>query len=127
MGLSAKNAILIVEFAKLLHEEGRSMVDATLEAVRIRLRPIIMTSLAFTFGILPLVIANSAGSGAQHAIGTGLIGGVLSATFLAIFFVPLFFVIVSRIFRLDTLPQDIEARKDREQKKKDGKPRKGPK
>ena len=111
MGLSAKNAILIVEFAKQLHEEGRTLVDATLEAVRIRLRPIIMTSLAFTFGILPLVIANSAGSGAQHAIGTGLIGGVLSATFLAIFFVPLFFVIVSRIFRLDKLPQDLEARK----------------
>jgi hydrophobe/amphiphile efflux-1 (HAE1) family protein len=108
MGLSAKNAILIVEFAKLLHEGGRTMVDATLEAVRIRLRPIIMTSLAFTFGILPLVIANSAGSGAQHAIGTGLIGGILAATFLAIFFVPLFFVVVQRVFRLDNLPQDIE-------------------
>ncbi len=80
-----------------------------------------MTSLAFTFGILPLVIANSAGSGAQHAIGTGLIGGVLSATFLAIFFVPLFFVIVQRIFRLDNLPQDIEA------KKKSGKQPKGAK
>jgi len=87
------------------------MIDATLEAVRIRLRPIVMTSLAFTFGILPLVIANSAGSGAQHAIGTGLIGGVLSATFLAIFFVPLFFVIVQRVFRLDNLPQDIAAKK----------------
>ena len=121
MGLSAKNAILIVEFAKLLHEDGRTMIDATLEAVRIRLRPIIMTSLAFTFGILPLAIANSAGSGAQHAIGTGLMGGVLSATFLAIFFVPLFFVIVSRIFRLDTLPQDLEA------KKRDGKQPKGAK
>ncbi|HVZ29767.1 MAG TPA: efflux RND transporter permease subunit [Asticcacaulis sp.] len=110
MGLSAKNAILIVEFAKTLHEEGRTLVDATLEAVRIRLRPIIMTSLAFTFGILPLVFANSAGSGSQHAIGTGLIGGVLSATFLAIFFVPLFFVLVQRLFRHDNLPQDIAAR-----------------
>ncbi len=110
MGLSAKNAILIVEFAKTLHEEGRTLVDATLEAVRIRLRPIIMTSLAFTFGILPLVFANSAGSASQHAIGTGLIGGVLSATFLAIFFVPLFFVLVQRLFRHDNLPQDIAAR-----------------
>ncbi len=110
MGLSSKNAILIVEFAKLLHEGGRTLIDATLEAVRIRLRPILMTSLAFTFGILPLVLANSAGSAAQHAIGTGLIGGVLSATFLAIFFVPLFFVIVQKLFRQDNLPQDIEAR-----------------
>ncbi len=110
MGLSAKNAILIVEFAKILHEEGRTLLDATLEAVRIRLRPIIMTSLAFTFGILPLALANSAGSASQHAIGTGLIGGVLSATFLAIFFVPLFFVLVQKMFRMDNLPQDIAAR-----------------
>jgi hydrophobe/amphiphile efflux-1 (HAE1) family protein len=110
MGLSAKNAILIVEFAKLLHEEGRTLLDATLEAVRIRLRPIIMTSLAFTFGILPLALANSAGSASQHAIGTGLIGGVLSATFLAIFFVPLFFVLVQKLFRMDNLPQDIAAK-----------------
>jgi hydrophobe/amphiphile efflux-1 (HAE1) family protein len=110
MGLSAKNAILIVEFAKILHEEGRTLLDATLEAVRIRLRPIIMTSLAFTFGILPLALANSAGSASQHAIGTGLIGGVLSATFLAIFFVPLFFVLVQKLFRMDNLPQDIAAR-----------------
>jgi len=110
MGLSAKNAILIVEFAKILHEEGRTLLDATLEAVRIRLRPIIMTSLAFTFGILPLALANSAGSASQHAIGTGLIGGVLSATFLAIFFVPLFFVLVQKLFRMDNLPQDIAAK-----------------
>jgi len=111
MGLAAKNAILIVEFAKLLHEGGRDLISATLEAVRIRLRPIIMTSLAFTFGILPLALANAAGSASQHAIGTGLIGGVLSATFLAIFFVPLFFVLVQRLFKQDRLPQDIEARK----------------
>ena len=110
MGLSAKNAILIVEFAKILHEEGRTLLDATLEAVRIRLRPIIMTSLAFTFGIMPLALANSAGSASQHAIGTGLIGGVLSATFLAIFFVPLFFVLVQKLFRMDNLPQDVAAR-----------------
>ena len=112
MGLSAKNAILIVEFAKILHEEGRTLLDATLEAVRIRLRPIVMTSLAFTFGILPLALANSAGSASQHAIGTGLIGGVLSATFLAIFFVPLFFVLVQKLFRMDNLPQDIAAKKE---------------
>ncbi|MFT4077434.1 MAG: efflux RND transporter permease subunit [Asticcacaulis sp.] len=101
IGLSAKNAILIVEFAKALHEQGKSLIEATLEAVRIRLRPIIMTSLAFTFGILPLAISNGAGSGAQHAIGTGLIGGILSATFLAIFFVPLFFVLVQKLFKAD--------------------------
>ena len=112
IALSAKNAILIVEFAKILHEEGRTLLDATLEAVRIRLRPIVMTSLAFTFGILPLALANSAGSASQHAIGTGLIGGVLSATFLAIFFVPLFFVLVQKLFRMDNLPQDIAAKKE---------------
>ena len=101
IGLSSKNAILIVEFAKTLHEEGRSLIDATLEAVRIRLRPIIMTSLAFTFGILPLTISNGAGAGAQHAIGTGLIGGILSATVLAIFFIPLFFVLIEKTFKAD--------------------------
>jgi multidrug efflux pump subunit AcrB len=101
IGLSSKNAILIVEFAKQLHEQGRSLIDATLEAVRIRLRPIIMTSLAFTFGILPLTLSNGAGSGAQHAIGTGLVGGILSATALAIFFVPLFFVLIQKWFKAD--------------------------
>ena len=99
MGLASKNAILIVEFAKDLHEKGMDLVEATVEAVRIRLRPIIMTSLAFIFGVLPLAISNGAGSGSQHAIGTGVIGGMISATVLAIFFVPLFFVIVERIFK----------------------------
>ena len=99
MGLAAKNAILIVEFAKDLHEKGLGLIEATLEAVRIRLRPIIMTSLAFIFGVLPLAISNGAGSGSQHAIGTGVIGGMISATLLAIFFVPLFFVIVETIFK----------------------------
>lgn len=99
MGLAAKNAILIVEFAKDLYEKGMGLIEATLEAVRIRLRPIIMTSLAFVFGVLPLAISNGAGSGAQHAIGTGVIGGMLSATLLAIFFVPLFFVVVEKIFK----------------------------
>jgi multidrug efflux pump len=101
IGLSSKNAILIVEFAKHNHEAGMSLIDATLEAVRVRLRPIIMTSLAFTAGILPLFFANGAGSGSQHAIGTGLVGGMLSATFLAIFFIPLFFVLVQKIFKAD--------------------------
>ncbi|PIC01356.1 efflux RND transporter permease subunit [Caulobacter sp. X] len=99
MGLASKNAILIVEFAKDLYEKGMSLIEATLEAVRIRLRPIIMTSLAFVFGVLPLAISNGAGSGAQHAIGTGVIGGMISATLLAIFFVPLFFVVVEKIFK----------------------------
>ena len=99
MGLASKNAILIVEFAKDLYEKGMGLVEATLEAVRIRLRPIIMTSLAFVFGVLPLAISNGAGSGAQHAIGTGVIGGMLSATLLAIFFVPLFFVVVEKVFK----------------------------
>jgi multidrug efflux pump len=96
MGLASKNAILIVEFAKALHEQGRPLVEATVEAVRIRLRPILMTSLAFIFGVLPLAISNGPGSGSQHAIGTGVIGGMVSAVALAIFFVPLFFVLVQR-------------------------------
>ena len=99
IGLSAKNAILIVEFAKAQMEEaGKSLIDATLEAVRMRLRPILMTSLAFGFGVLPLALANGAGAGSQNAIGTGVLGGVIAATALGIFFVPLFFVVIKRIF-----------------------------
>ncbi|WP_281280221.1 efflux RND transporter permease subunit [Asticcacaulis tiandongensis] len=101
IGLSSKNAILIVEFAKQNHENGMSLIDATLEAVRVRLRPIIMTSLAFTAGISPLFFANGAGSGSQNAIGTGLVGGMISATFLAIFFIPLFFFIIEKAFKAD--------------------------
>ena len=101
MGLAAKNAILIVEFAKDRFEHGKTLVEATLEAVRIRLRPIIMTSLAFMFGVLPLAISNGPGSGSQHAIGTGVIGGMLSAVALAIFFVPLFYVLVQRYLGRD--------------------------
>jgi multidrug efflux pump len=99
MGLASKNAILIVEFAKDLYEKGMGLIEATVEAVRIRLRPIVMTSLAFVFGVLPLAISNGAGSGSQHAIGTGVIGGMISATLLAIFFVPLFFVVVEKVFK----------------------------
>jgi len=99
MGLAAKNAILIVEFAKQLHErEGRPPLDAAVEAARLRLRPIIMTSLAFVFGVLPMAEATGAASSSQHSIGTGVVGGTLAATFLAIFFVPLFYVVVVRLF-----------------------------
>ncbi|AVY97407.1 hydrophobe/amphiphile efflux-1 family RND transporter [Lelliottia sp. WB101] len=99
IGLSAKNAILIVEFAKdLMEKDGKGVIEATLEASRMRLRPILMTSLAFVLGVLPLVISRGAGSGAQNAVGTGVMGGMLSATLLAIFFVPVFFVVVRRRF-----------------------------
>jgi multidrug efflux pump len=98
VGLAAKNAILIVEFAKELQDGGKDLVEATLEAVRLRLRPIVMTSLAFAFGVLPLAISTGAGSGARNAIGTGVLGGMISATLLGIFFVPLFFVLIRRIF-----------------------------
>lgn len=95
IGLSAKNAILIVEFAKeLIEKEGKPLIAATLEAARMRLRPILMTSLAFIFGVLPLALNSGAGSGAQNAVGTGVAGGMLSATILAIFFIPIFFVVV---------------------------------
>ncbi|EOE3545637.1 efflux RND transporter permease subunit [Klebsiella pneumoniae] len=99
IGLSAKNAILIVEFAKdLMEKEGKGIIEATLEASRMRLRPILMTSLAFILGVIPLVISHGAGSGAQNAVGTGVMGGMLTATLLAIFFVPVFFVVVRRRF-----------------------------
>ncbi len=97
IGLAAKNAILIVEFAKALYEQGMDLITATMEAVRMRLRPIIMTSLAFMLGVTPLVISSGAGSGSQNAIGTGVFGGMFSATVLAIFFVPVFFVVVFRL------------------------------
>ncbi|MDI6529364.1 efflux RND transporter permease subunit [Pseudomonas otitidis] len=99
IGLSAKNAILIVEFAKELHEQGKSLFDAAVEACRMRLRPIIMTSLAFILGVVPMAISSGAGSGSQHAIGTGVIGGMLTATILAIFWVPLFYVLVCSLFK----------------------------
>ncbi|ATE62212.1 efflux RND transporter permease subunit [Thauera sinica] len=100
IGLSSKNAILIVEFAKAqMEQEGKDLVTATLEAVRMRLRPILMTSLAFGLGVLPLAISTGAGSGSQNAIGTGVLGGTIAATALGIFFVPLFYVVIKRIFK----------------------------
>ncbi|QWZ79108.1 efflux RND transporter permease subunit [Aeromonas sp. FDAARGOS 1419] len=98
IGLSAKNAILIVEFAKELYDKGMGLGEAVVEAARLRLRPILMTSLAFILGVLPLVISSGAGASSRNAIGTGVMGGMISATVLAIFFVPLFFVLVMRYF-----------------------------
>ncbi len=105
IGLSAKNAVLIIEFAKDLHAQGKSVVDAVLEAAHLRFRPILMTSLAFILGVLPLVLATGAGSASQRAIGTGVMGGMISATVLAVFFVPLFYVVVMRVFRRRKPPQ----------------------
>ena len=99
IGLSSKNAILIVEFAKAEMEAGKDLITATLTAVRMRLRPILMTSLAFGLGVLPLAISTGAGSGSQNAIGTGVLGGTIAATVLGIFFVPLFYVVIKRIFK----------------------------
>jgi HAE1 family hydrophobic/amphiphilic exporter-1 len=99
LGLTTKNAILIVQFAKIrVDEAGMSLVDATMEAAKLRLRPIVMTSMAFGFGVLPLAIANGAGAGAQRAIGTGVLGGVITATILVTIFAPLFFVIIESRF-----------------------------
>ncbi|MCE2570860.1 efflux RND transporter permease subunit [Motilimonas eburnea] len=98
VGLATKNAILIVEFAKEFYEKGAGLIEATLHAVRVRLRPILMTSLAFGLGVVPLAISSGVGSGSQNAIGTAVLGGMMSSTFLGIFFVPLFFVIVEKIF-----------------------------
>ena len=107
VGLAAKNAILIVEFAKdLMDKEGKGLIESTLEAVRMRLRPILMTSLAFILGVMPLVISSGAGSGSQNAVGTGVMGGMITATLLAIFFVPVFFVVVRR--RFGKKNEDIE-------------------
>jgi multidrug efflux pump subunit AcrB len=98
VGLAAKNAILIVEFAKQLQEQGKTLMEATLQAVRLRLRPILMTSLAFIFGVLPLALSTGAGAASRRAIGTGVLGGMLTATLLGIFFVPLFYVLIRTVF-----------------------------
>ncbi|MCJ8217228.1 efflux RND transporter permease subunit [Aeromonas veronii] len=117
IGLSAKNAILIVEFAKELYDKGMGLGEAVVEAARLRLRPILMTSLAFILGVLPLVISSGAGASSRNAIGTGVMGGMISATVLAIFFVPLFFVLVMRYFtkyssQKDRLTQTHESKHD---------------
>jgi hydrophobe/amphiphile efflux-1 (HAE1) family protein len=111
VGLSAKNAILIVEFARELQQsEGMGPVEAAMEAARLRLRPILMTSLAFILGVFPLAISNGAGSASQHAIGTGVIGGMLTATFLAIFFIPMFFVVIRAKFSGEKEDPEVAAR-----------------
>jgi len=107
IGLASKNAILIVEFAHDMEKDGKPAIDAALEAARLRLRPILMTSIAFIAGVTPLAVANGAGAGSQNDIGTGVIGGMLAATVLAIFLVPLFFIAVRGGFgkRRATAPQ----------------------
>jgi multidrug efflux pump len=113
IGLSAKNAILIIEFARELQAQGKSVLEATLEACHLRFRPIIMTSMAFILGVLPLVLANGAGAASQRAIGTGVMSGMIAATVLAVFFVPVFFVVVRRFFPVRaTVPDAQEARHD---------------
>jgi multidrug efflux pump len=98
IGLAAKNAILIVEFARRLEDEGQERLSAVLEACRLRLRPILMTSIAFVAGVFPLAISTGAGAESRHAIGTGVIGGMIAATLLAVFLVPVFFMVVRRFF-----------------------------
>ena len=106
MGLSAKNAILIIEFAKELQEKGENLVESILHAVKMRLRPIIMTSLAFGLGVVPLVMSDGAGAGSQNAVGTGVLGGVVSATFFGIFFIPIFYFWVASLFKSKPHPED---------------------
>ncbi|CAK0744938.1 multidrug efflux pump RND permease AcrD (fragment) [Gammaproteobacteria bacterium] len=107
IGLSAKNAILIIEFANTLHQRGMGLLEATMEACRLRFRPILMTSVAFILGVLPLVISTGAGANSRHAIGTGVMGGMVGATVLGVLFVPVFFVVVRRMVggkQTDSLP-----------------------
>ncbi len=99
IGLGAKNAVLIIEFAKDLQAQGKSAVEAVIEACHLRFRPILMTSFAFILGVLPLVLASGAGSASQRAIGTGVMGGMMTATALGVFFVPVFYVLVRKLFR----------------------------
>jgi HAE1 family hydrophobic/amphiphilic exporter-1/multidrug efflux pump len=99
IGLAAKNAILIVEFAHQRYAAGESLENAALDAARLRFRPIIMTSIAFILGVFPLVVASGAGAASRNSIGTGVFGGMLAATFLAIFFVPFFFTVIGKIAR----------------------------
>jgi len=109
IGLSAKNAILIIEFAKDLQAQGKTVIAAALEAAHLRFRPIVMTSMAFTLGVLPLAISSGAGSASQRAIGTGVIGGILTGTALAVVFVPIFFVVVRSLFKDNERQQQVHA------------------
>jgi multidrug efflux pump len=108
IGLAAKSAILIVEFAKEGFDHGHGLVESVVHAARQRLRPILMTSLAFMSGVLPLALSSGAGSGAQHAVGTGVIGGMLASTLLAVFFVPVFFVVVLRYFKVKPVTMKVD-------------------
>jgi multidrug efflux pump len=109
IGLAAKNAILIIEFAKDLQAQGKSPMEAALQAAHLRFRPIIMTSLAFILGVLPLVIASGAGAASQRAIGTGVMGGMITATLLGVFFVPVFFVVIRGFFKGSKRQNDMYA------------------
>jgi multidrug efflux pump len=109
IGLAAKNAILIAEFAKQNYDSGQTLTDAAVAAARLRLRPILMTSLAFILGVLPLAISTGPGSGAENAIGTVVVGGMLTGTFLAIFFVPLFFVTVLDLFKVKRISRETNS------------------
>jgi multidrug efflux pump len=108
IGLAAKSAILIVEFAKENFDHGMDLVEAVMHATKQRVRPILMTSLAFMAGVLPLAMSSGAGSGAQHAVGTGVIGGMLASTFLAVFFVPVFFVVILRYFKVKPVTMKVD-------------------
>jgi multidrug efflux pump len=108
IGLAAKSAILIVEFAKEGFDHGHGLVESVVHAARQRLRPILMTSLAFMSGVLPLALSSGAGSGAQHAVGTGVIGGMMFSTLLAVFFVPVFFVVVLRYFKVKPVTMKVD-------------------
>jgi multidrug efflux pump len=119
IGLSAKNAILIVEFAKDLQAQGKNLVRSTLEACRLRFRPIIMTSMAFILGVLPLAIARGAGSGAQQAIGTGVMCGMITATILAVYLVPIFFLVVRSLFSGSERQRKMYARHHTQEGSKD--------
>ena len=110
IGLVSKNAILIVEFAKMLYDAGEDLITASLDAVKLRFRPIVMTSLAFGLGVVPLVLAHGAGAGAQNAIGMAVLGGIITGTILCVGFVPMFYVVVNRLFRTRRrqLPEDVK-------------------
>ena len=112
LGLTTKNAILIIQFARERMTRGEGLIEATLGAVRVRLRPVIMTSLAFFFGVLPLALASGAGAGAMKAIGTAVTGGMLSATFIDLFYIPLLFVVVSRLFKKKKSAETAEVSPD---------------